>query len=71
MLNDTSTITDDFPALSFAQRRMWLNGKNKECPDCGDASQQQLTFWTGEPAEWRCRLCKKSYSFEPNYISNQ
>lgn len=36
-----------------------------KCPACGDTDQQQVWQWWSAPAQWRCRMCRTAYEYEP------
>lgn len=45
-------------------RRNFLSRNMRPCPACGD-DQIQLIDDLVEPAEWKCRMCKHEFQFEP------
>lgn len=51
-------------ALKLADRRDRLCRNAPHCPKC-DTEQVQLTGYNGSPAEWKCRHCKVSFTYEP------
>lgn len=58
-----SAVTDR--VWELVERREHLCDHAPRCVRCG-TNQVQLTAWaTGEPALWKCRHCKKQFSFEP------
>jgi len=39
--------------------------KNVPTCKCGEKEQIQLVNWICTPAQWRCRLCHKTWEYEP------
>jgi len=55
-------------ALRLANRREDLAHRQHErpaCPDCGEVAQIQLIDHFVTPAVWRCRTCRREYTWEP------
>jgi hypothetical protein len=46
-------------------RRTTLTAHAPPCPHCSEYLQVQLLDWLIEPAQWRCRTCGHSFTFEP------
>jgi transposase-like protein len=64
-----SVISDDIMKIwdeqmeAIVQRSAFLCHNARHCPFCG-TNQVQLKKHT-RPAEWRCRICKKRFEYEP------
>jgi hypothetical protein len=50
---------------SLVARRLHLRLHTPPCPACGCTDQIQLKDWFITPAEWKCRICKNKWSYEP------
>ena len=56
----------DWTALwATLARRDLLCSHVPHCPRCREQMQIQLRL-LGPPAEWRCRMCKHPFVYEPN-----
>lgn len=53
---------DKIEALTL--RRFYLTRNAPICPKCS-TPQVQLTDMYQNPAEWKCRMCKTRFTFEP------
>ncbi len=55
----------DFEQMTFfANRREALSKKTKNCPEC-TKDQVQLLAYHSQPAQWKCRICKHRFNWEP------
>jgi transcription elongation factor Elf1 len=52
-------------AEPLLERRRLLCAHAPKCPRCSERLQVQLLDWLTEPAQWRCRTCGHSFTFEP------
>ena len=48
----------------FADRKDKLGKLQLNCPACC-SPQVQLVAYNKEPAEWKCRICKCKFTYEP------
>lgn len=44
-------------------RRALLYANTPQCPRCGDVQIQIMS--DAMPAQWRCRICKHGFDYEP------
>jgi tRNA(Ile2) C34 agmatinyltransferase TiaS len=45
-------------------RREFINRNVPHCPRCREQMQIQIID-IGQPAQWRCRMCKHRFAYEP------
>ena len=63
----------DHPPINDVDFLSWLEDREKrqdhilkhvpKCPSCGSEQVQIMRFVA--PAQWRCRICKVAFEFEP------
>jgi hypothetical protein len=61
---DLSSITADL--LRKADRRDFLCMNVPVCHSCGHNQEVQLIDGANQPAQWRCRVCKHFFMYEPH-----
>lgn len=50
--------------IENAKRREFLGKYMPRCPKCDDV-QVQLTSYLDVAAQWKCRICKHRFEYEP------
>ena len=55
--------------LSNPIRRSWLCRNTPSCPTCREKHQIQLLYYIGCDAQWKCRICKHKWIYEPRHRS--
>lgn len=52
-------------AVQYAKRREFLGKFMPLCPECR-TEQVQLVAYIDVAAQWKCRICKHRFEYEPN-----